>query len=70
MAEEFQQLSPQAEVMAQNGDYDWSHFVHGFREFGSLSPSLCLKRRGSYTKHVSRPGGTAKFLQSCLIRNL
>ncbi|MGD0865661.1 MAG: helix-turn-helix domain-containing protein [Rhizomicrobium sp.] len=44
-----------AEIAADHGYYDQSHFIHDFRDFTGMTPSVYLARRGPDVRHVPLP---------------
>jgi len=44
-----------AEIAADHGYYDQSHFIHDFRDFTGMTPSVYLARRGPDLHHIPLP---------------
>jgi AraC-like DNA-binding protein len=44
-----------AEIAADHGYYDQSHFIRDFRDFTGMTPSVYLARRGPDVRHIPLP---------------
>jgi AraC-like DNA-binding protein len=44
-----------AEIAADHGYYDQSHFIHDFRDFTGMTPSVYFARRGPDVRHIPLP---------------
>jgi AraC-like DNA-binding protein len=44
-----------AEIAADHGYYDQSHFIRDFRDFTGMTPSVYLARRGPDLHHIPLP---------------